>query len=315
MKNLVTFILVIIGFQLNAFTGNQLSKEEYVNKWSRIAVEQMMQYNIPASITLAQGILESASGNSDLAQKANNHFGIKCHDWKGEKYFKDDDEKNACFRVYNSAEESFLDHSLFLAKRERYAKLFTYKITDYKAWAHGLKDAGYATNPKYPQLLIDLIENLHLDQFDQANSNDLVTVADLKKTGSKSKEDSKQSVVIDQKSSASAHTVYAHGNKVKYVVVKKGDTFYRIAQEFNLSLNQLYRYNDFDEKKDLLEVGDIVNVQPKKGKAKDKNKIVTQQKSYAQIAQEEGVKLKSLLKLNNLEENTSVKKGEKVILR
>jgi len=315
MKNLATFILVISVFQLNAFNGNQLSKEEYVNKWSRIAVEQMIQYNIPASITLAQGILESASGNSDLAQKANNHFGIKCHDWKGEKFFKDDDTKNECFRVYNSAEESYLDHSLFLAKRERYAKLFTYKITDYKSWAQGLKDAGYATNPKYPQLLVDLIENLRLEQFDQANSSDLFTVADLNKPNTKVNKEEKQTAVVDQMGSSNVHTVLAHSNKVKYVVVKKGDTFYRIAMEFGLSLKQLYRYNDFDEKKDILEVGDIVNVQPKKSKGKEKNRVVSQHKTYAQISQEEGVKLKSLLKMNDLEKNTFVKKGEMVNLR
>lgn len=314
MKYFILIVQVLIGAQVvgastNLFTGNQISKQEYVSKWSRIAVEQMIQHNIPASITLAQGILESGSGNSELAQKANNHFGIKCHDWTGEKFFKDDDTKNECFRVYPSADESFLDHSKFLTGRQRYAKLFTYERTDYKSWAHGLKEAGYATNPKYPELLIRLIEELNLNQYDEAGGKDLFSVADL--TKSKSKPET--TVVV---SAQNAHTVYNHSNKVKYVVVKKGDTFYRISKEFGLSLKQLYRYNDFNPKKDILEEGDIVHIQPKRAKATDQSKTYKVDKTLLEISQEEGIRIKSLLKLNpSYTAEGIIQKGEKVMLR
>jgi hypothetical protein len=144
------------------------STQDYINTYTKIAIEQEKQYGIPACITLAQGILESGSGRSRLATEANNHFGIKCHnDWKGKKIYKDDDKKNECFRVYDNAEQSYIDHSLFLVGKKRYAELFQLKITDYKGWAKGLKKAGYATNPKYPQLLIDIIELYDLANITQ----------------------------------------------------------------------------------------------------------------------------------------------------
>lgn len=144
------------------------STQDYINTYTKIAIEQEKQYGIPACITLAQGILESGSGRSRLATEANNHFGIKCHnDWKGKKIYKDDDKKNECFRVYDNAEQSYIDHSLFLVGKKRYAELFQLKITDYKGWAKGLKQAGYATNPKYPQLLIDIIELYDLANITQ----------------------------------------------------------------------------------------------------------------------------------------------------
>lgn len=144
------------------------STQDYINTYTKIAIEQEKQYGIPACITLAQGILESGSGRSRLATEANNHFGIKCHnDWKGKKIYKDDDKKNECFRVYDNAEQSYIDHSLFLVGKKRYADLFKLKITDYKGWAKGLKQAGYATNPKYPQLLIDIIELYDLANITQ----------------------------------------------------------------------------------------------------------------------------------------------------
>lgn len=343
------FFLIILIFTVPAFanTGKSITKQEYISKWNNIAVQQMIEYNIPASITLAQAILESASGNSDLARNGNNHFGIKCHDWTGEKMYKDDDTKNECFRVYRNAEESFVDHSLFLAKRQRYAKLFTYELTDYKSWAKGLKEAGYATNPKYPDLLIDLIESMDLDEFDKLGNTSLHSISDLTKeketkekaevelnpkTQSKSKNKksikSKKSKRILRKEEkekkesnefalnvTATHSVYTHTNKVKYVVTKKGDTYFQIAQEFGLNLNQLYNYNDFESTKDILEVGDIVHIQPKRARAKDKAKKYTSDKTIYQVAQEEGVNLKSLMNKNEATESTVFSKGEKVVLR
>lgn len=140
----------------------------YIERFYKTAIREMYQYRIPASITLAQGILESGSGRSDLAMVANNHFGIKCtSDYKGDTFLKDDDKKDDCFRVYVDAESSYRDHSLFLVNRSRYSFLFTYWIRDYKAWAIGLKKAGYATNPNYPQLLIDVIEKYELYEYDR----------------------------------------------------------------------------------------------------------------------------------------------------
>lgn len=163
-----TFLFLMLSpfFVIGQSKSN--STQDYINTYTKIAIEQEKQYGIPACITLAQGILESGSGRSRLATEANNHFGIKCHnDWKGKKIYKDDDKKNECFRVYDNAEQSYIDHSLFLVGKKRYADLFKLKITDYKGWAKGLKQAGYATNPKYPQLLIDIIELYDLANITQ----------------------------------------------------------------------------------------------------------------------------------------------------
>jgi LysM repeat protein len=159
----------------------RMTKEEYIIKYNALAIKEMNLYGIPASITLAQGLLETDNGNSDLAQIAKNHFGIKCKtEWIGQKYYKDDDEKGECFRVYDSDDESYRDHSLFLKTRSRYAKLFTYSVTDYKSWAYGLKECGYATNPNYPQLLIKYIESNKLNIYDSYGSFGQVAFTETK---------------------------------------------------------------------------------------------------------------------------------------
>lgn len=158
------FIMLFLGIQANA---QNLTRLQYINKYKDVAIKQMHKYKIPASITLAQACLESNNGNSALARKANNHFGIKCHNgWKGKGYRQDDDAKGECFRRYNNAEDSFVDHSYFLKGGSRYNSLFDLPVTDYKAWAHGLKAAGYATNPQYAKLLIDIIEEYKLYRYD-----------------------------------------------------------------------------------------------------------------------------------------------------
>ena len=176
--------------------------EDYIDYYSAIAMDEMREYKIPASITLAQGILESGSGKGTLATKANNHFGIKCHDWNGPKVYHDDDEKQECFRKYSSPEFSFRDHSIFLTVRGRYSDLFKLNRDDYKSWAKGLKKAGYATDKKYAQKLIDLIERYELYQYDN--------------------------VVLKKKKS-----------KEKLYKVKKGDTLYSISKKFNISFDSL----------------------------------------------------------------------------
>ena len=164
MKKIGFLLLNLIVVMLSAQTKTEL----YIEKYSSMAIAEMNQFGIPASITLAQGILESGNGESRLATKGNNHFGIKCHsNWNGKTIIEDDDEKRECFRKYSKAADSYRDHSLFLTERERYSFLFNYKKIDYRKWAQGLKEAGYATNPKYPSLLIDLIEKYDLSRFDK----------------------------------------------------------------------------------------------------------------------------------------------------
>lgn len=303
---------LIVSFCFLAFNGitgehKRLSQQDYVQQWHKVAIKQMHEHNIPASITLAQGILESGNGNSDLAVQANNHFGIKCHDWKGETFYKDDDTKNECFRSYKNAEESYKDHGLFLTTRSRYASLFKFDPTDYKNWAHGLKEAGYATNPKYPNLLIDLIERLDLKQYDKSGTSK------NKQTDLLVNKDSKPSAV----KISSSRTVLKHANQVKYIVAKKGDTYYRIAKEFDMGVWQLYRYNDYGPKKDVLDEGDIVYIQPKKRKSKSKaSHVVSTPMTLRQISQIEGIKLSALLDKNTIASPDAVlQKGEKVNLR
>jgi LysM repeat protein len=228
----------------------------YIDEFKGVAVEEMNANGIPASITLAQGILESGSGNSDLAKYANNHFGIKCtSDWKGKNYFRDDDQKNDCFRVYKDARESFRDHSDFL-KRKRYSFLFQLDKNDYKSWAQGLKTAGYATNPKYPDLLINTIEKYQLYQYDQPES-------EKQKIAREDRVFSEINQNIPQEKAkftpvetppAGAKPVLADGT---YTVVK-GDTLYNIAKRFNLTVDQLKMLNEMST--DTIKLGQILKV-------------------------------------------------------
>lgn len=208
--------------------------DEYIERFKAIAIEEMNTYGIPASITLAQGMLESGNGNGELAKVANNHFGIKCTtDWNGKNYFKNDDQENDCFRVYKKAEDSFRDHSEFL-KRKRYAQLFELDKDDYAGWSQGLKDAGYATNPQYPKLLISLINRYNLDRFDRSETDfqkikreDRV-LADINKNLNK---EPKETDIINTPSD-------------KLYVVKTGDTLYSISKRFGLSVDTLKSMNN-----------------------------------------------------------------------
>ncbi len=295
-----------------------LSQSDYISLWSNVAVEHMQQYRIPASITLAQGILESGNGNSPLATTANNHFGIKCHDWTGEKVYFDDDQKQECFRKYPSGDESYKDHSVFLTSKPRYKSLFQLPIDDYKSWAKGLKSAGYATNPKYAEKLIDLIERLRLYEFDEKTISNPAE-QQLAQQIREEKEQAKANVKIDANAlEYKKHTVSKSKNEVNYIIARKGDTYYKIAQEFDLALRQLYKYNDFGPKKDLLEPGDIVYIAPKRMHAREKNATYIAKKDITirEISQQEGIRIESLLRMNNLEDKESiVPKGQKVLLR
>lgn len=194
---------------------------EYIDKYKNIAIRKMIEYKIPASITLAQGILESGNGRSELARKSNNHFGIKCHKgWKGKRVYHDDDRRHECFRKYNNPEGSFDDHSLFLTTRGRYEFLFDLRKDNYKAWAKGLKKAGYATDRKYPSKLIDFIETYHLHHYDK--------------------------LVLKSKNKPYIRHKNDDTNNTQYVIVYKGDTLYSIARNNNLSVEELKRLNNLN---------------------------------------------------------------------
>lgn len=262
----IAVFVVVCNFSVTA----KITKKEYVETWAFTAISQMKTHGIPASITLAQGILESGSGNSMLAQKANNHFGIKCHNWKGKKIYKDDDRKNECFRVYKNAAESYADHSDFLTRYSRYDFLFDLKKDDYKAWAKGLKKAGYATNPKYPSLLINIIEDLELYKYDQTENvnlheNEIAEITPVKEV----KNEKTEKTIIFQ--TGNTHKVQRTEKREKYIITQKGDTYYRISKEFNLSLKQLYRYNGVKKKQDILKVGERVYISNPRKKGKLKN--------------------------------------------
>ena len=228
----------------------------YIDEFKAVAIEEMNAFGIPASITLAQGILESGSGNSDLAKYANNHFGIKCtSDWKGKNYFRDDDQKNDCFRVYKDARESFKDHSEFL-KRKRYSNLFQLDKNDYKSWAQGLKQAGYATNPKYPDLLINMIEKYQLYQYDQSE-NEKQKIAREDRVFSEINQNIPQEKAkftpVDTPP-AGAKPILADGT---YTVIK-GDTLYNIAKRFNISIDDLKTLNNMTT--DGIKLGQVLKV-------------------------------------------------------
>ena len=200
----------------------------YIENYSPIAKEEMLQYGIPASITLAQGILESGAGRGELSAKSNNHFGIKCHKgWTGGRVYHDDDKLQECFRKYKDPKYSFRDHSLFLTQRSRYNDLFKHKKDDYKSWAKGLKKAGYATDPKYPDKLIRIIETYELFVYDE-------DVLGKKKSKKKEKKSS----------------------NIKSYVVEKGDTLYSISRKFNLTVDTLKTYNDLDS--NTIDVGQVL---------------------------------------------------------
>ena len=323
MKSVIAFSALLLTAQFS-FGADKNSTEDYIEQWKITAIEQMNEYQIPASITLAQGILESGNGNSDLAREANNHFGIKCHKtWDGETYYMDDDAPNECFRKYVNAAQSYEDHSQFLTGRSRYSNLFELSLTDYEGWAKGLKKAGYATNPKYAHLLIDIIEKYELDRYDKMpylpsqQKGDLTIEVDEPVSMPDTPKEIAQEHIDELEIATTSHKVHKNKYRNRYVVVKQGDTYYRIAQEFDLGLWQLYQYNDLG-RRDVLREGEIIYLDPKRNRSKKGNNVYICQKpvSLREVAQLEGIKLKKLMKYN-LSNNADEKlpKGTKVILR
>jgi LysM repeat protein len=298
---LVLFFLLSYGAAGQG--GRQMTREEYVRAYADLAMKEMVRVGIPASITLAQGCLESNNGNSTLAVKANNHFGIKCHDWTGRKVYHDDDKRKDCFRAYDSPYESFMDHSEFLTTRPRYESLFQLRPHDYRGWAKGLKKAGYATASNYASLLIQIIEDNELYRYDL-----LVLEGGL-------------GMGTDSTSIVEGHH-YQTGreillnNGIEYVVVQPGDTPESLRRELDLYARELYRYNNL-YKGVRLEPGQIIYLQPKRRKAARGNEIhvVEAGQTMYDISQIYGVKLKYLYQMNLMNEGAQPVEGTEIQLR
>jgi len=292
------------------------SVEDYIQRYSTLAMEEMNKWGVPASITLAQGILESGSGNSELAVKANNHFGIKCHkEWKGKTFHTDDDEKGECFRKYDSPEDSYQDHSQFLLTRDRYDFLFLLEVTDYKAWAHGLKKAGYATNPRYADLLIRIIEENELYKFD--NGVEVSHQSPVVSLQSESSEiDYKYGEPYESELSGKGgdgRNIFEN-NKVKFVYAREGDTWEGIAGEFGIYGWQVRKYNGL-RKKDEIVAGEVIYLEKKRNKALIESHTVKPGESLRNISQRYGVKEKALCRLNDLKAGSEPEAGKRLDLR
>ena len=294
------FTLILLISALGAASA-QLKKNkaytDYFNQWAEVAMQQMIQYRIPASITLAQGVLESGAGKSELALRANNHFGIKCNGWTGRRSYHDDDERGECFRAYDNAYQSYVDHSVFLSTSQRYRRLFDLKRTDYKGWAKGLKACGYATSPTYATKLIEIIETYQLHQYD---------------TG---KEFTKREDVLMQQ--GDVRHIYTF-NKNYYIRARRGDTFRRIADDMDISYRKLARYNERN-KNDVLAEGEIIWLQKKAKKApkafKNKPHRVEPGESMYTISQRYGIRVKYLYKMNDLGPDYVIRPGDLLRVR
>ena len=328
-------------------------QEEYIEQWYRVAVSEMYRSGVPASITLAQGLLESGYGQSELAVRANNHFGIKCHDWRGQKVYFDDDRKGECFRKYPHAAASFRDHSDFLRYRDRYKFLFDLDPSDYKGWAYGLKKAGYATDPSYPRKLIGLIETYSLDRFDGYSLSDLDpgygpagkaermacreerrmarearrAARQARKAGMSTPSGIPESPALiespvpagtgefEKFSFSMSRQLYSQ-NGVPFVYSVEGETYADIARAYDLFPGEILRFNDAGRDEEL-KPGSVVYLQAKKNRAaRMVDKYVAEGgETLREISQRFAVKLKSLEKLNGVDASYVIRPEDTIILR
>lgn len=315
MKKIFLLIAVLI---CTIVAAAQSPQKKYIDRYSALAVEEMYRSGVPASITLAQGLLESGYGLSELAVRSNNHFGIKCHNnWTGSRVYHDDDSKGECFRKYDNPEESFRDHSDFLRYRDRYKFLFDLELTDYKGWAHGLRKAGYATDPKYPQKLIGLIEEYELYRFDvpeQSGPDGGIRVIP------------ESPVVIERVRPLTdrqrevfcynlSRQMYSQ-NGVPFIYAAEGETYGSIAKSYRLFLKEILKFNELEADAELAP-GTVVYLQKKKGKAAaglDKY-VVEGRQNLRDISQRFAVRLKNLCKLNGITEDHVLNDGDVLLLR
>ncbi|MFV0521488.1 MAG: glucosaminidase domain-containing protein [Mangrovibacterium sp.] len=311
-KRFLLFVVLVMGLQ-TVWAQRIYSRTDYINMHAHTAVEEMFRSGVPASITLAQGCLESGNGNSELSLKSNNHFGIKCHGWSGKGMRYDDDAPNECFRVYNSVADSYADHSDFLVNNIRYAFLFNLKTTDYKGWAHGLKKAGYATDPKYAHRLINIIEENNLSKYDKMSPKDLKH-SNLPEETKQVKQETTINTAVSATSTTTAGVF--KNNDCNAIYVQPGDSPQSIAHKYQLNLWEIYKYNDFP-KNHRITRGEIIYLQQKKKKAKKAHKYHTIQagESLHSISQKYGIRLANLYKLNKLNAKSKIEVGQKLSLR
>ncbi|MBP5488458.1 MAG: glucosaminidase domain-containing protein [Bacteroidales bacterium] len=316
MKRLFTIIATLAVSAVALFVADAAvdmvaARKAYIEKYSALAISEMERSGVPASITLAQGLLESGAGRSTLATQAHNHFGIKCGKaWRGSKTYHDDDAPQECFRSYNKDEDSFKDHSDFLRYYDRYKFLFDLEITDYKGWCYGLKQAGYATDPNYAPKLIALIEEYDLTRFDKG------TVVKVE-----SPEQLEKAVIMPVKFDEQFHfslerTIYQK-NGVACIYSVAGDTYDSIALIYDLFPREILRFNDLKEAEDLLP-GTLVYIQAKKNKAaKGLEKYIVGEdgESLREISQRFAVKMSSIVRRNKLQANVPLVKEQELRLR
>jgi hypothetical protein len=348
VRQILAAILFLTGPCI--FSQQLTTVDDYIELYADLAVEEMEKHGIPASITLAQGILESSCGNSPLAREANNHFGIKCHkEWTGKTYIQDDDEKDECFRKYERVEDSYRDHSEFLATRDRYKLLFDLAITDYKGWAYGLKQAGYATNPKYPELLIKIIEENGLDKYDKVGGQQSAA------GGQQSAVGSPQSTVGNEKSQSTQHSKLKNSNSklknsnsklktkdskllygppesfelidrsesgrnvfinngVKFIYSREGDDCQSIAADFGIYTWQIYAYNDLPRGIEI-KSGQKIYLERKKKRSVYDFHVVREGESLLEISALYGIRLKVLSRINDLEPGVKLTEGASLRLK
>jgi LysM repeat protein len=295
------FLLLLL---INPAFSQKLSRPEYIRKYQLLAISEMNRSGIPASIKMAQACLESADGNSFMARRSNNHFGIKCKsNWTGARSYHDDDEKNECFRKYKTVEDSYIDHTNFLMANPRYYVLFQLPSTDYAGWARGLKKAGYATDPSYDKKVIEIIENFQLWRLDRRLTFEEMEQLDRQRMGTAFNE----KILINPYSS---RKISMH-NGIKSAVVRDGDTFEIIAQEFGLKEWELRRFNDYPVGYQP-QPGEIIYLKNKKGSARGLYKlhVVKEGESMHYISQVYGIRVRALYRLNHLHYGQQVEIGQ-----
>lgn len=328
MKQILIIAIPLLFFAtLIANSQTKMSRNEYIDAYKILAIEEMHRSGIPASIKMAQACLESENGNSSLARKSNNHFGIKCrNDWKGARVYHNDDELNECFRKYKTVEESFVDHTNFLKENSRYSQLFKLKSSDYKAWAHGLKAAGYATNSKYAQLVIKIIEDEKLYLLDQVSSEQLAsykvktpsneTTEPFSSPLSKAKKkvvESFENLSLDPYQSREVLMV----NGLEAIKAMQGDTYESLSREFNLKLWEIHLFNDLPRDAESPSANELIYIQRKRYAAPKEfeTHAVRLGESMWSISQKYGIRVNRLYTLNRMKGDESPRVGEVLYLR
>jgi LysM repeat protein len=317
IKLVLLLILALVGKDITAQKSEDIVT--YINVYRELAVSEMQRSGIPASIILAQGIHETEAGTSELVRKSNNHFGIKCKDtWTGSVVYHDDDERGECFRSYNNPEDSYKDHSDFLHSSPRYAFLFKIDPTDYQSWAYGLKKAGYATNIRYSQILIKLIEDYNLQQYTLIALGKMDQPADAVSTRSKTNNQlASRGSFMQSEVNLPPAPQYPPGkfdiNRTDVIFIKGGTAWLSIAEQYDLPLSRLLDFNDI-ESMEILPKDQLVFLQRKRKVGANEFHFVQKGESVYDICQSEGIRLESLLELNQLTKGMEVAPGEKLYL-